>query len=1385
MVSRVPRKPTPAAGKTTSVQTRVDGPVVIRPIPIPIPLPVAPDPNQNFFDAGRPGQPVVRQDDLLVLRVELNNLTVQRGSPPRLRKTGSGVATLVLHFPPQSIFEQAFAESSPPAVDPPVTLPARARIAGESRIAFAVPDGFDIPYTLEGVLTAVRDLPLAVGANALPPTAAQPPLSFPEWLGGLIAQATGSLTLAQRAALPSITLRNLKLASVQRDTSTLERRQVAPATARRRAALPAIDVRRGVATDVGLGPILSGLKPRPAEPTAQQTALEVPWRLILSPDADERWHHAVAPVTTPDGHTELWHTQLVAPTDQGTIVPPHPDPNRIVRAVWALAGEGTSKPMQAKFPAAVGELPAPVDMPFKAALNDMDRYSIVHLSSNFSRSGYTPAAIPADQLMLSALGAWINVRGVWDGPQSIDLVAWTHRGSMGRDHYVRTVKRGFLWPFGHRAVLVEVTERKFQHGGVPGNAAVLRKRTFIIVRERERAFTETDLRSGIDGRTQLHLQMPLTSVRILSLVTPDLSPVTPTTAPIWPLVGGVPFPFRCEGTDLDGRAIRFDLPMVFMYESIAMDPSTANDTFAKAQTLWDQGLPPGEVPGTGRGATMAPQSMTLARSAQPGDTMLEVRELRFGAEAGTGNPTLKAYGQTQQRPAFYPKVVRATVRIPALAQLTGSGDANVVEWNNTYLVSEFGADNKGQVFVNIVPDDPKNQARLDFSAQGDRAGGFVQPNLSPSAVSRLTGPVTGTVNDFVGGRMTGSDAFPGAGLPNLPLLFGCIPLGAVIETVTSLVDTPEQVPRFVSECGSQAELFLNGLAQLYAALTGLAGQTGSAATGGVSAIGSTVADLKQQAATYAPGLVADAQARLDALQAALTALSNAIAPLVNTSIDAAPALPNLATAITAVQSASDQLRATAGATVAGVSLPAGLRQSLIQATNVATALAGDLGTVAALVAEGKALFAALDAILGDPKAFQALLSDPEAFFTHLKAVQNALAPLRNTLANFRLLEGAARQTLLNVLDAMMQALAVSDDVLRTLLQVLFGDELTIRFNWNPRIASWPASGPIFHPNDPAGFSVAVEAKVKKSGGGQPKLTVVSSLKHFDLILIGAAGFLELNFEKIEFRVGTADKMNVDVLLNDIKFIGPLSFVETLRDLIPLDGFSDPPYLDISTQGIDAGFNVALPSISVGMFNLSNLALGAGFTVPFIGQPLAVRFNFCTREQPFNLSVCMFGGGGFFGITLDPGGIQLLEASFEFGASISVNLGVASGGVHVMAGIYFRMEQDNCALTGYFRLGGSVSVLGLITASIELYLALAYESQSGKCVGRAQLTIEVEVFLFSTSVTISCERKFAGANGDPTFRELMGLQPALPLTDELALIHDDTEYAWRQYAEAFA
>ena len=73
----------------------------------------------------------------------------------------------------------------------------------------------------------------------------------------------------------------------------------------------------------------------------------------------------------------------------------------------------------------------------------------------------------------------------------------------------------------------------------------------------------------------------------------------------------------------------------------------------------------------------------------------------------------------------------------------------------------------------------------------------------------------------------------------------------------------------------------------------------------------------------------------------------------------------------------------------------------------------------------------------------------------------------------------------------------------------------------------------------------------------------------------------------------------------------------------------------------------------------------------------------------------------------------IEAAIEFGGNISLNLGVASGGVCVMAGIYFRMEADAASLTGYFRLEGHVDVMGLITASLELYLELRYEFETGK------------------------------------------------------------------------
>ncbi len=197
---------------------------------------------------------------------------------------------------------------------------------------------------------------------------------------------------------------------------------------------------------------------------------------------------------------------------------------------------------------------------------------------------------------------------------------------------------------------------------------------------------------------------------------------------------------------------------------------------------------------------------------------------------------------------------------------------------------------------------------------------------------------------------------------------------------------------------------------------------------------------------------------------------------------------------------------------------------------------------------------------------------------------------------------------------------------------------------------------------------------------------------------------------------------------------------------------------MSAAGVTAGFDLALPNVGVGVFSLENISLGADVNVPFLGDAVTAGFAFCTREKPFRLTVMMIGGGGFVGIRLSPKGLVVLEMALEAGASLSINLGVASGSVSVMIGIYLRLEIDAGSLTGYFRIRGEVDVLGLITASITLELALTYEFETGKMVGRASVTVEVEVLFFSTSVEISCERRLAGSNGDPTFAEVLGIAP---------------------------
>ena len=1045
-----------------------------------IPLPV--DFVGNLFEPGRPGAAVVRPDDLLALRVERQNLNIVPGSPPRLVKAGTGTARLILDFPPQAITEETFFETAhterairrhrDPACLPPTRLPRR-HTRRRSRRAWRAshglpsmyPTDFDVSYTLAGVLEACSKLALSVAADA---QASAPSRLVINATDLFQVDQVRALPARQRAALATFAVRSLRIAAVQGDAATLSLRQSSAGGAL-----------RPIAVDRVSGLVIALSPPQPALPTAAMTSIELPWRLILSPHGAERWRHATAPVTsTATGHTELWHSRLVAPDKDGHVIePPYPDPNRTVRAIWALSGEGSSKTMKGQWPDPKVDLQKPEDnpSPFRTPMEDWDRFQIAHLSSNFSVSNYTPQSVGTNLMMLSALGAWLDSRGSWD-PPGLSVEEWVHRATMARDHYVKIVYRGFLFPFGHRVSLIKVSERKFHNGAkdgngqpiieqIAGNGAYLRQRLFLIVREHERSFADpayAQLRDKTDSR-YFQRELPFSIVRILTQVTPNLDLPSLSQVPtygqtmFWPYVNGQPFKFQCVGVDLDGRNVAFDLPMIFMDNSkacprlpnLATDKLDPNWTDAEtaaldAQTAFDLGP---------RTADLKLQRVALATSLKPGDTSVQVDTMTFGGEAERDNMSLRAASDRLNRPVFFPKVAETTVRIGALAHLTGSSATNALTWNAHYLKHGFDA-NKGEVFADVAP----VGAILDFSAQGDHSGGFVQPNLKPNALSRFAGPVMGNVGQFINGKVSQGGGFPTSigDLP-LPLLFGCIPLGDLITAVADLTSTPDKIPKFGSEATNKVESFINALVRLYGFVSDLASKPGTIADGAVTGFVDTLEhDLKAQCAAHAAAQMAPVLTAINQIGNALGDVRTKVKALESALIGNAPGLPALTQLPGSIATARAQIAGlvtAANANVGGVSLPSGFRQTLLSYAKQVDGFLADLQTIPTLVGQGKALFDALDAIVGQPDQIGTLLSDPATLKSRVEAVAAAIGPLKTTLGTVHLLDGAPRKTVIDAMTAVEEILGGVADLLK-LIEMLTGEELTIRFDWNPEIDNW-------------------------------------------------------------------------------------------------------------------------------------------------------------------------------------------------------------------------------------------------------------------------------------------------------------------------------------------
>lgn len=351
-------------------------------------------------------------------------------------------------------------------------------------------------------------------------------------------------------------------------------------------------------------------------------------------------------------------------------------------------------------------------------------------------------------------------------------------------------------------------------------------------------------------------------------------------------------------------------------------------------------------------------------------------------------------------------------------------------------------------------------------------------------------------------------------------------------------------------------------------------------------------------------------------------------------------------------------------------------------------------------------------------------------------------------------------------------LGLGDKSVPKLVSTERDNKVEASFDWETdKVQSDPAGLFVPHYEGTTKLTMHGVVSAPLDGSAEPTFNATATLVKFRINLFG---FITIWFDQLRFTAQTGAKPDVAVDLHPgermVEFGGPLEFVNELRKIIPSNGFSDPPGLTVTPSGISASYSINIPSLAVGIFALEHLSLGAGFLLPFDARPAEVRFNFAERQRPFSLTVSLLGGGGFFAIGIGTDGVREIEAALEFGAALSINLGVASGSVEIKAGIYFHWKTQTVELVGYVRLHGELSVLGLISASLTFNLQLGYTKENGRAVvwGEASVEVEIDVLFLSFSVSVSCRREFGGSDGDPKF---------------LQLIPDQA--TWNAYCEAFA
>ena len=489
-------------------------------------------------------------------------------------------------------------------------------------------------------------------------------------------------------------------------------------------------------------------------PSAQQTVVEMPYRLWLSPAPESGWTPmAPTPPTPATQHVPLATTRLGLRRSgpRGPFVDERDNADTL--AARRLRAVGSPDDV-------IGALPAD---PIANVVEANARRDIVE----HTKIAADAQLIDCRHLMLGALGGWLDAEGRWDVLPSTGQVAhWSQRIAMGRDERVEVTRLGSLQPWKHRCAIVKVIRRTFGEGplGAGQNTAYLGTTEFVVPTERVHRYPPMR-------------DLPFVEAEIMVAQTPELSadpshvigPEPLESRPFWVWLkdpsGGPdqPMRFPLHLRDLDthddarGRLVSAAAMAIFV-------PDGATDAQVAAAVDAYNGDPASGW----QDFAAAPQRIAFAPPQPGGHADLDTLGLQFTVAANAAGEVL-------------PRIAQARVRladVQQLAHLPGDGAVDI-----TYFAGYLAGDNAAGLFAQVLPvkDAAGQLSAVPMNFSGPNASGLATPDMGITGLSQALGPVGGDLNRL-------ADAVPSFDPKDffgqaVPKLFGGISLLDVLPPV--------------------------------------------------------------------------------------------------------------------------------------------------------------------------------------------------------------------------------------------------------------------------------------------------------------------------------------------------------------------------------------------------------------------------------------------------------------------------------------------------------------------------------------------------------------------------------------------------------------------------